>query len=55
MYTRDDEVGWEQSCAFRDAFSITVQVDFLGVWYWPFVKVSVFAFPFLILPLPGTQ
>lgn len=33
MYTRDDEFGWEQSCAFRNAFSIKVQVDFLGVWY----------------------
>lgn len=32
MYARDDEFGWEQSCAFRSAFSIKVQVDFLGVW-----------------------
>jgi len=32
MYTHDDEFGWEQSCAFRSAFSVKVQVDFLGVW-----------------------
>ena len=36
MYARHDEVGWEQSCAFRNTFSITVQVDFLGVWCPPF-------------------
>ena len=52
MYTRDDEFGWEQSCAFRNAFSIAVQVDFLGIWYWSFVKVSVFAPPFLIPSTP---
>jgi len=32
MYARDDEFGWKQSCAFRNTFSTTVQVDFLGVW-----------------------
>lgn len=32
MYAREDEFGWKQSCAFRNAFSIKVQVDFLGVW-----------------------
>jgi len=32
MYARNDAVGWEQSHAFRNAFSIAVPVDFLGVW-----------------------
>ncbi|KAF5355040.1 hypothetical protein D9756_005790 [Leucocoprinus leucothites] len=32
MYTRTDPLGWKQSNAFKKAFSINVQVDFLGVW-----------------------
>lgn len=32
MYTREDEKGWKQSTAFKKAFSIDVDVDFLGVW-----------------------
>ncbi|KIK67875.1 hypothetical protein GYMLUDRAFT_36672 [Collybiopsis luxurians FD-317 M1] len=32
MYTRVDELGWEQSTAFKEAFSREVTIDFLGVW-----------------------
>lgn len=32
MYTRVSEVGWEQSNAFKAAFSTDVDIDFLGVW-----------------------
>ncbi|KAK0243595.1 hypothetical protein EDD85DRAFT_804498 [Armillaria nabsnona] len=32
MYTRTDKVGWEQSTAFKQAFSNDVQIEFLGVW-----------------------
>ncbi|EEB90055.1 hypothetical protein MPER_11791, partial [Moniliophthora perniciosa FA553] len=32
MYTRTDQVGWEQSNAFKEAFSIDVTIDFVGVW-----------------------
>ncbi|KAL0063363.1 hypothetical protein AAF712_009758 [Marasmius tenuissimus] len=32
MYTRTDKVGWEQSNAFKKAFSIDVPIEFLGVW-----------------------
>ena len=47
MYARGDAVGWEQSCAFRNTFSITVKVDFLGVWYFFFIQISVF--PLLLI------
>jgi len=47
MYTRGDEVGWEQSCAFRNAFSITVKVDFLGVWCFS-IETSVLPLPLII-------
>lgn len=40
MYTRDDEFGWKQSCAFRNAFSITVHVDFLGIWCFSSIEIS---------------
>jgi hypothetical protein len=33
MYTRADDIGWEQSNAFKAAFSIDVDIEFLGVWY----------------------
>ena len=33
MYTRADPVGWEQSTAFKKAFSIDVKVEILGVWF----------------------
>ncbi|KAH9055196.1 hypothetical protein EDB87DRAFT_1688477 [Lactarius vividus] len=32
MYTQDDEEGWKQSRKFKEAFSIDVTVEFLGVW-----------------------
>ncbi len=35
MYTRTDKVGWDQSTAFKQAFSNDVQIEFLGVWYIP--------------------
>jgi hypothetical protein len=33
MYTKADAVGWEQSNAFKEAFSIDVEIEFVGVWY----------------------
>jgi hypothetical protein len=32
MYTRDDKEGWKQSKQFKEAFSIDIRVEFLGVW-----------------------
>ncbi|KAI0640163.1 hypothetical protein C8Q77DRAFT_1226397 [Trametes polyzona] len=32
MFTRDDDMGWKQSTAFKKAFSIDVDIDFIGVW-----------------------
>lgn len=32
MYTQDDKKGWEQSNNFKKAFSIDVDIDFVGVW-----------------------
>jgi hypothetical protein len=32
MYSRDDETGWKQSTAFKKAFSIDVEIEFVGVW-----------------------
>ena len=32
MYTRADEVGWQQSNAFKKTFSIDVDIEFLGLW-----------------------
>ncbi|THU97418.1 hypothetical protein K435DRAFT_721914, partial [Dendrothele bispora CBS 962.96] len=32
MYSREDERGWKQASAFKKAFSIDVDVEFLGVW-----------------------
>jgi len=33
MYSREDETGWKQSTAFKKAFSIDVEIEFVGVWY----------------------
>jgi hypothetical protein len=33
MYRRDDGLGWKQANDFKRAFSINVDVEFLGVWY----------------------
>jgi hypothetical protein len=35
MYSRDDKTGWEQSTAFKKAFSLSVDIEFVGVWYVP--------------------
>jgi hypothetical protein len=35
MYSRDDEKGWTQSNAFKKAFSLSVDIEFVGVWYVP--------------------
>ncbi|KAK7464107.1 hypothetical protein VKT23_006271 [Stygiomarasmius scandens] len=32
MYSREDEQGWKQASAFKKAFSIDVDIEFLGVW-----------------------
>ncbi|KAF9258241.1 hypothetical protein L218DRAFT_877561 [Marasmius fiardii PR-910] len=32
MYSREDEIGWQQSGAFKQSFSIDVDIEFLGVW-----------------------
>lgn len=32
MYSRDDDEGWKQSTAFKKAFSINVDIEFVGVW-----------------------
>ncbi|KAJ7490759.1 hypothetical protein FB451DRAFT_1124330 [Mycena latifolia] len=32
MYTSTDEKGWKQSNAFKKAFSIDVDIEFVGVW-----------------------
>jgi uncharacterized protein (DUF2235 family) len=33
MYTRADDIGWQQSNLFKRAFSIDVDIEFIGVWY----------------------
>lgn len=33
MYTREDEIGWQESKQFKNVFSVDVKVDFLGAWY----------------------
>ena len=32
MYKRADEVGWHQSTAFKKAFCVDVDIEFIGVW-----------------------
>lgn len=32
MYTRADELGWAQSNAFKKAFSVHADIEFIGVW-----------------------
>ncbi|KAI0003871.1 hypothetical protein BJV74DRAFT_812169 [Russula compacta] len=32
MFSRDDDVGWSQSTAFKKAFSVDVEIEFVGVW-----------------------
>jgi len=33
MYSRADDLGWKQSNAFKKAFCMDVDIEFLGVWY----------------------
>ena len=33
MYTQDNDLGWEQSAAFKEAFCVDVGIEFIGVWY----------------------
>ena len=33
MFSRNDQTGWDQSKVFKKAFSIDVQIEFVGVWY----------------------
>ncbi|KAJ3888517.1 hypothetical protein GG344DRAFT_79692 [Lentinula edodes] len=32
MFTRDDEIGYAQSAAFKKAFSVDATIEFVGVW-----------------------
>ncbi|KAI0789554.1 hypothetical protein C8Q75DRAFT_718500 [Abortiporus biennis] len=32
MFTRTDETGWKQSTAFKKAFCVDVDIEFVGVW-----------------------
>ncbi|KAG5735939.1 hypothetical protein E4T56_gene1939 [Termitomyces sp. T112] len=32
MFTRVDEIGWQQSNMFKKAFSVDVPIEFIGVW-----------------------
>ena len=43
MYKRADRVGWEQSTEFKKAFSVDVNIEFIGVWY-EFTS-HIFVFP----------
>ena len=36
MYTRDNDEGRKQSTKFKKAFSMDVEIEFVGVWYTPF-------------------
>jgi len=33
MFARDDDEGWKQSIVFKKAFSVDVEIEFVGVWY----------------------
>ena len=33
MYSRDDKTGLDQSIKFKKAFSMDVEIEFVGVWY----------------------
>lgn len=41
MYMRTDELGWKQSTAFKKAFSIDVDIDFIGVWSVTFIHLPM--------------
>jgi hypothetical protein len=33
MFTQADDPGWHQSTKFKKAFSVDVEIEFVGVWY----------------------
>jgi len=33
IYTRSDDIGWEQAIEFKESFSVDVSIEFVGVWY----------------------
>jgi hypothetical protein len=41
MFTREDKLGWKQSTAFKKAFSVDVEIEFIGVWYASFSNLAV--------------
>lgn len=43
MYKSPDAYGWKQSNEFKKAFSIDVDIEFLGVW----LVIYTFAFTYL--------
>ncbi|KAJ7457836.1 hypothetical protein FB451DRAFT_589308 [Mycena latifolia] len=51
MYSREDELGWEQSTAFKKAFSIDVDIELVAVWD----TVSSVGFIPKILPFTRTN
>ena len=42
MFSREDDVGWSQSTVFKKAFSVDVEIEFVGVWYVPFFLYDTF-------------
>ncbi|KAI9455939.1 hypothetical protein BJY52DRAFT_1384548 [Lactarius psammicola] len=32
MFSRNDKIGWSQSTVFKKAFSVDVEIEFIGVW-----------------------
>jgi hypothetical protein len=42
MFSRNDQTGWDQSITFKKAFSIDVEIDFVGVWYAVFLPADRF-------------
>ncbi len=52
MYTRNDVLGWAQSTAFKKAFSIDVDIDFIGVWWVRFSHAILFYLTYRDLSLP---
>ena len=45
MFSREDETGWSQSNAFKKAFCVDVDIEFIGVW----CAVPLYIFPSNIL------
>ena len=45
MFSRNDKTGWDQSVTFKKAFSIDVEIEFVGVWYAYFLPADSFLRP----------